>query len=119
MTTGILVGIGETMYEIIDSIFAIKQLHQKYGNIQEIILQNFQPKEDTLMKNEPSADEKYFKTVVALTRIRITSYNVCYTKLLRVGSDHWATDDDNLRKHPAGLRHSLHPRRQVPGQCQL
>ena len=76
MTTGILVGIGETMYEIIDSIFAIKQLHQKHGNIQEIILQNFQPKEDTLMKNEPSADERYFKTVVALTRIIMPDMNI-------------------------------------------
>ena len=42
MTTGILVGIGETIEEIIDSIFAIKQIHEKFGNIQEIILQNFQ-----------------------------------------------------------------------------
>ena len=47
MTTGILIGIGETIEEIIDSILAIKQLHQKYGNIQEVILQNFQPKPDT------------------------------------------------------------------------
>jgi len=35
MTTGILVGIGETIEEIIDSILAIKELHKKYGNIQE------------------------------------------------------------------------------------
>lgn len=98
MTTGILVGIGETMYEIIDSIFAIKQLHQKYGNIQEIILQNFQPKEDTLMKNEPSADEKYFKTVVALTRIIMPDMNIqippnlspkSYQSFLSVGINDW------------------------------
>ena len=42
MTTGILVGIGETMNEIIDSLFAIKKLNDKHGNIQEVILQNFQ-----------------------------------------------------------------------------
>ena len=98
MTTGILVGIGETMYEIIDSIFAIKQLHQKYGNIQEIILQNFQPKEDTLMKNEPSADERYFKTVVALTRIIMPDMNIqippnlspkSYQSFLSVGINDW------------------------------
>ena len=98
MTTGILVGIGETMYEIIDSIFAIKQLHQKYENIQEIILQNFQPKEDTLMKNEPSADEKYFKTVVALTRIIMPDMNIqippnlspkSYQSFLSVGINDW------------------------------
>ncbi|EIJ65045.1 7,8-didemethyl-8-hydroxy-5-deazariboflavin synthase, CofG subunit [Candidatus Nitrosopumilus salaria BD31] len=98
MTTGILVGIGETMYEIIDSIFAIKQLHQKHGNIQEIILQNFQPKEDTLMKNEPSADERYFKTVVALTRIIMPDMNIqippnlspkSYQSFLTVGINDW------------------------------
>lgn len=98
MTTGILVGIGETIYEIIDSIFAIKQLQQKYGNIQEIILQNFQPKEDTLMKNEPSADEKYFKTVVALTRIIMPNMNIqippnlspkSYQSFLAVGINDW------------------------------
>ena len=60
MTTGILVGIGETIEEIIDSILAIKELNKKYGNIQEIILQNFQPKPDTIMKNIPSANEEYF-----------------------------------------------------------
>jgi len=98
MTTGILVGIGETMYEIIDSIFAIKQIHQKYGNIQEIILQNFQPKEDTLMKNKPAADEKYFKIVVALTRIIMPNMNIqippnlspkSYQSFLSVGINDW------------------------------
>ncbi len=98
MTTGILVGIGETMEEIIDSLFAIKQLNQKYGNIQEIILQNFQPKPDTLMKNEPSADEQYFKTVVALSRIIMPQMNIqippnlspkSYQSFLTVGINDW------------------------------
>ena len=98
MTTGILVGIGETIDEIIDSIFTLKQLHQKYGNIQEIILQNFQPKEDTLMKNEPSANEKYFKIVVGLTRIIMPDMNIqippnlspkSYQSFLSVGINDW------------------------------
>jgi len=98
MTTGILVGIGETIDEIIDSIFAIKQLHQQYGNIQEIILQNFQPKPDTIMKNEPSADERYFKTVVALSRIIMPEMNIqippnlspkSYQSFLSVGINDW------------------------------
>jgi 7,8-didemethyl-8-hydroxy-5-deazariboflavin synthase len=76
MTTGVLVGIGETPYEIIDSIFAIKNLHDKYGHIQEIILQNFHPKHDTLMKAHPSAEENYFKMVVALTRIILPKMNI-------------------------------------------
>ena len=41
MTTGILVGIGETPEEVIQSIFAIKELHEKYGNIQEVICKIF------------------------------------------------------------------------------
>jgi len=98
MTTGILVGIGETMDEIIDSLFAIKQLNDKYGNIQEVILQNFQPKPDTKMKDEPSADEKYFKLVVALSRIIMPQMNIqippnlspkSYQSFLSVGINDW------------------------------
>ncbi len=98
MTTGILVGIGETIEEVIDSILAIKQLHQKYGNIQEVILQNFQPKPDTIMKNTPSADENYFKTIVALSRIIMPEMNIqippnlspkSYQSFLSVGINDW------------------------------
>jgi len=98
MTTGILVGIGETMNEIIDSLFAIKQLDNKYGNIQEVILQNFQPKQDTKMRDEPSADEKYFKLVVALSRIIMPQMNIqippnlspkSYQSFLSIGINDW------------------------------
>ena len=98
MTTGILVGIGETIEEIIDSIFAIKQLHQKYGNIQEVILQNFQPKPDTMMKDSPSADENYFKIIVALSRIIMPKMNIqippnlspkSYQSFLTIGINDW------------------------------
>lgn len=98
MTTGILVGIGETIEEIVDSLFAIKQLNDKHGNIQEVILQNFQPKPDTRMKDEPSADEKYFKLVVALSRIIMPQMNIqippnlspkSYQSFLSVGINDW------------------------------
>ena len=98
MTTGILVGIGETIEEIIDSLFAIKQLDDKHGNIQEVILQNFQPKPDTKMKDQPSADEKYFKLVVALSRIIMPQMNIqippnlspkSYQSFLSVGINDW------------------------------
>ena len=98
MTTGILVGIGETIEEVIDSIIAIRELHEKYGNIQEIILQNFHPKPDTKMKDEPSANEKYFKTIVALTRIIMPEMNIqippnlspkSYQSFLSVGINDW------------------------------
>ena len=98
MTTGILVGIGETIEEIIDSILAIKNIHEKYGNIQEIILQNFQPKPDTIMKNSPSANEEYFKKIVSLTRIIMPQMNIqippnlspkSYQSFLEIGINDW------------------------------
>src|SRR5438445_12108344 len=98
MTTGVLVGIGETAFEIIDSIYAIKEIHKKYGHIQEIILQNFQPKSDIRMKNIPSPEEKYFKTLVALTRIIMPQMNIqippnlspdSYASFLSVGINDW------------------------------
>ncbi len=98
ITTGVLIGIGETAYEIIDSIYTIKEIHKKYGHIQEIILQNFQPKSDTRMKNAPPPEEKYFKTLVALTRIIIPEMNIqippnlspnSYADFLSVGINDW------------------------------
>jgi len=58
-TTGILIGIGETWAERVDSIFAIKELHEEEGNIQEVIVQNFRVKDDIIMRHEdePSALE--------------------------------------------------------------
>ncbi len=58
-TTGILIGIGETREERIDSLFAIKELHERYGHIQEVIVQNFRVKDDIAMRHagEPSVFE--------------------------------------------------------------
>ena len=98
MTTGILVGIGETPEEIIESIFAIKKLHEKYGNIQEVILQNFQPKQDTMMSNFPSAEENYFKIIVSISRVIMPEMNIqippnlspkSYQSFLSVGINDW------------------------------
>ncbi|MBA4461007.1 MAG: 7,8-didemethyl-8-hydroxy-5-deazariboflavin synthase subunit CofG [Nitrosopumilaceae archaeon] len=98
MTTGILIGIGETPEEVIESLFAIKDLHEKYGNIQEVILQNFQPKPDTLMKDFPSAAENYFKIIVALSRVIMPEMNIqippnlspkSYQSFLSVGINDW------------------------------
>src|SRR6266571_4155830 len=58
-TTGILIGIGETMEERIDSLLAIRAMHEKYGHIQEVIVQNFRAKPDIPMAQhaEPSLEE--------------------------------------------------------------
>jgi FO synthase subunit 1 len=58
-TTGILVGIGDTMGDREESFMLIRDLHRRYGHIQEVIVQNFCPKEDTPMAGSPvpSTDE--------------------------------------------------------------
>ncbi len=53
-TTGILIGIGETRDERIEALEAIRELHRRYGHIQEIIVQNFVPKPGTLMADAPA-----------------------------------------------------------------
>jgi len=66
-TTGILIGIGETLEERIDSLFAIRTLHEKYGHIQEVIVQNFRAKAEIPMANhpEPSLDDMLHTIAVA------------------------------------------------------
>lgn len=58
-TSGILIGIGETREERIDSLLALRALHRQYGHIQEIIVQNFRAKANTLMarSSEPDLDD--------------------------------------------------------------
>src|SRR6202043_420113 len=58
-TTGILIGIGETFEERVDSLFAIRTLHERHGHIQEVIVQNFRAKPDIPMSRhpEPSMDD--------------------------------------------------------------
>ncbi len=67
-TTGILVGIGETPTEIIESLFALAETHKRHGHLQEIIVQNFRPKADTRMRGVDPPTIEFFSTVVALTR---------------------------------------------------
>ena len=52
-TTGLLIGIGETRLERVEALLAIRDLHARYGHIQEVIIQNFRAKADTLMANAP------------------------------------------------------------------
>lgn len=56
-TTGILIGIGESLEERVDSLLAIREIHEQYGHIQEVIIQNFRAKPDTRFAQwpEPSA----------------------------------------------------------------
>jgi FO synthase len=68
-TTGILIGIGETLAERADSIFAIRQVAREYGGIQEVIVQNFRAKPDTRMRATPDAELADLAATIAVTRL--------------------------------------------------
>ena len=73
-TTGILVGIGETARERAGSLFAIRELHRRYGHIQEVIVQNFRAKAGTAMRNAPEPGDEEFLAAVASTRVVLGPY---------------------------------------------
>ncbi len=68
-TTGILVGIGESLLERGDSLIKLAKIAKTYGHIQEIIIQNFRAKEDTAMRNSPDADQQEYLACIAVARL--------------------------------------------------
>jgi FO synthase len=98
-TTGILIGIGETMAERADSIFAIRKVAQEYGGIQEVIVQNFRAKPDTKMRGMPDADLDDLAATIAVARMvlgpsaRIQAppnlIGDAYRLILAAGIDDW------------------------------
>ncbi|MBO2448449.1 bifunctional FO biosynthesis protein CofGH [Actinomadura barringtoniae] len=68
-TTGILIGIGETLTERAESIFAIRKTMREYGAIQEIIVQNFRAKPDTKMRATPDALPEELAATIAVARL--------------------------------------------------
>ncbi len=68
-TTGILLGIGETMEERVDSLFAIRELHEQYGHIQEVIVQNFRAKPEIPMALHPEPSLDDMLRTIAIARL--------------------------------------------------
>jgi len=68
-TTGILIGIGETRLERVESLLAIRDLHRRYGHIQEVIIQNFRAKPGTKMAQAPEPDLADLLWTIAVARI--------------------------------------------------
>jgi FO synthase len=98
ITTGLLIGIGETKEEILSDIFLLKQIQNEFGNIQEIILQNFQPKINTKMQNISSPSQEYFLKIVSLARLIMPEMNIqippnlspwYYGKFIDAGINDW------------------------------
>jgi len=68
-TTGILVGIGETVEERARSLFDLRALARQYGHVQEVIVQNFRAKPRTAMRGVPDADPEEYLAAVAVARL--------------------------------------------------
>ena len=68
-TTSLLVGIGESREERINTLDAIRQSHDEYGHVQEVIIQNFLPKPRTAMAHEPAASDEEFHWTIAVARL--------------------------------------------------
>ncbi|MHB8510909.1 MAG: bifunctional FO biosynthesis protein CofGH [Actinomycetota bacterium] len=68
-TTGILIGIGETLEERADSLLALRALSRRYGHIQEVIIQNFRAKPDTPMRFHEEPNEQEYLATIAVAKI--------------------------------------------------
>ncbi len=97
-TTGILIGIGETPRERVDSLFAIRDLHRRYGHIQEVIVQNFRAKPDIAMWDHPEPALVDMLRTIAVARLVLQEMNVQappnlapreYRWYLRAGINDW------------------------------
>ncbi len=98
-TSGILIGIGENRRERIEALLALRHLHEEFGHIQEIIVQNFRAKPDTLMAGWPEPDLDDLLWTIAVARIVFgaemniqappnLSYDE-YPKLVAAGLNDW------------------------------
>jgi FO synthase len=97
-TTGILIGIGETAEERIDSLLAIRELHERYGHIQELLIQPFRAKADTRMAGAAEPPLEDLQRTLAVARLMLGDMNVQsppnlvaenYPQLLAAGINDW------------------------------
>src|SRR6266478_2077322 len=98
-TTGILIGIGETFEERVDALLAIRALHEKYGHVQEVIVQNFRAKADIPMAKQPEPSMEDMLRTIAVARLILGPHmniqappNLSYAdfpRLLEAGINDW------------------------------
>jgi FO synthase len=98
-TTGILIGIGETRAERLDALHAIRELADRYGHVQEVIVQNFRAKAGTRMADAPEPPLDELLWTIAVARIVLGPHahlqappNLSYDdfpRLLDAGIDDW------------------------------
>jgi 7,8-didemethyl-8-hydroxy-5-deazariboflavin synthase CofG subunit len=97
-TTGLLIGIGESLEDRVDTLIAIRSLHERYGHIQEVIVQNFRAKPNIPMVASPEPDHGEMLRAVAVARLLMPNVNLqappnlsepYYDDLLDAGINDW------------------------------
>jgi 7,8-didemethyl-8-hydroxy-5-deazariboflavin synthase CofG subunit len=97
-TTGLLIGIGETPEDRVDTLLAIRELHRRYGHIQEIIIQNFRAKPEIPMRDWPEPTQGEMMRTIAVARLLMPDVNLqappnlsapYYDELLDAGINDW------------------------------
>ncbi len=97
-TTGLLIGIGETLEDRVDTLLAIRELHRRYGHIQEVIIQNFRAKPEIPMRDWPEPTQGEMLRTVAVARLLMPEVNIqappnlsapYYDDLLDAGINDW------------------------------
>jgi len=97
-TTGLLIGIGESMEDRVDTMLAIRDLHERYGHIQEVIVQNFRAKHGIPMQDSPEPSLGEMLRTVAVARLLLPRVNLQappnlsapdYDALLDAGINDW------------------------------
>lgn len=97
-TTGLLIGIGESLEDRVDTLLAIRDLHRRYGHIQEVIVQNFRAKPQIPMSQWPEPTLGEMLRAVAVARLLMPDMNIqappnlsapYYDELLDAGINDW------------------------------
>jgi 7,8-didemethyl-8-hydroxy-5-deazariboflavin synthase CofG subunit len=97
-TTGLLIGIGETPEDRVDTLLAISELHRRYRHVQEVIVQNFRAKAKTPMRDSPEPTQGEMLRTVAVARLLLPDVNIqappnlsapYYDDLLDAGINDW------------------------------
>jgi 7,8-didemethyl-8-hydroxy-5-deazariboflavin synthase CofG subunit len=97
-TTGLLIGIGETLEDRVDTVLAIRDMHERYGHVQEVIVQNFRAKPTIPMAHVPEPSQGEMLRTVAVTRLLMPDVNIqappnlnapYYEELLDAGINDW------------------------------
>jgi 7,8-didemethyl-8-hydroxy-5-deazariboflavin synthase CofG subunit len=94
----LLIGIGETLEDRVDTLLAIRELHRRYGHIQEVIIQNFRAKPEIPMHDWPEPTPGEMLRTIAVARLLMPDVNIqappnlsapFYDELLDAGINDW------------------------------